>query len=450
MICKFCNAEIEDDRLYCPNCGKRQDEEIMPESENLKKPAKDGGWKLIAGVAAVIAVACLMVVFFMLGRQNDSGVGQNTSATTTETTAPVHTAPESEFSENAGVVVAKLMETELTNDMLQMFYMTMINSFLEDYGSSLSYLGLDIEKPLSEQAYPYNQEDQPQIDTWEDFFLELALERWKNCVGMCAIAEQSGFQLNEEWTKLIEDQMANLESVAKENNYENADAMVKTFYGDCCSVETYREFLTMDTTAEAYYYTLLEVTDEQIEATFLENEETLNKEGITKTSGIAADVRHILIAPEGGTTDTSGVTTYSDEEWDACKQKAEKVLEEWKENATEENFATLVAKYTADTASASTGGLYEGITKDSSYVEEFRAWAVDASRKAGDTGLVKTTFGYHIMYYVGGEAEWIYYGRGLQQEKNVAAMEEQLDKLLEENSAEITTDLIEMQNTYAR
>ena len=450
MICKFCNAEIENDRLYCPNCGKRQDEEIAPESQTPKKPAKDSGWKLIAGVAAVIAVACLLVVTFMLGRQDNSGAGQGTTAATTEITVPMYTAPVSEYSQHAGVVVAKLMDTELTNDILQMFYMSMLNSFLEDYGSSLSYLGLDMEKPLSEQAYPYNEEGQPQVETWEDFFLELALERWKNCVGICAIAEQAGFQLDEEWTKLIEEQMESLESIAKENNYESADAMVKTFYGDCCSVETYREFLTMDTTAEAYYYALLEVTDAQIEAIFLENEETLNKDGVTKTSGIAADVRHILIAPEGGTTDASGVTTYSDAEWEACKQKAQQVLEEWKANATEENFVALVDKYTADRKSVSTGGLYQGITKKSNYVEEFRTWAVDTSRKAGDTDLVKTIHGYHIMYYVGGEAEWIYYGRGLQQEKNIAAMEEQVEKLLEENAAEITAELIVMQNTYAR
>ena len=447
MICKFCNAEMEDDRLYCPACSKRQDVKTAMDAQ-AKKPVKKDDWKLIVGVAAVLAVACLLAAIFMMGRKDNTGAG--TTTTTPETTVPVFTAPESEYSQHAGVVVAKLMDTELTNDVLQMFYMFMINSFLEDYGSSLSYLGLDMEQPLDEQAYPYNQEDQPQLETWEDFFLELALERWKNCIAICAIAQQVGFQLNEEWTKLINEQMDGLEEMAKENNYENADAMIKTVYGDCCSVEVYRTFLTMDTTAEAYYYTLYEVTDAQIEECFQENEATLKEEGITKTSGFVSDVRHILIAPEGGTTDASGDTTYSDAEWEACKQKAEQILKEWKTNATEENFAALVKKYTADEASASTGGLYEGITKNSSYVEEFRDWAVDISRKEGDTGLVKTMFGYHIMYYVGGEAEWIYYGRGLQQEKNFAAMEEQVEKLLEENPAEITAELIVMQNTYAR
>ena len=34
-------------------------------------------------------------------------------------------------------------------------------------------------------------------------------------------------------------------------------------------------------------------------------------------------------------------------------------------------------------------------------VTEFNDWVFDTERKEGDTGIVKTTYGYHIMYYVG-------------------------------------------------
>jgi hypothetical protein len=34
-------------------------------------------------------------------------------------------------------------------------------------------------------------------------------------------------------------------------------------------------------------------------------------------------------------------------------------------------------------------------------VESFENWCFDESRKAGDHGMVETTYGYHIMYYVG-------------------------------------------------
>ena len=39
-------------------------------------------------------------------------------------------------------------------------------------------------------------------------------------------------------------------------------------------------------------------------------------------------------------------------------------------------------------------------------VTEFNDWCFDASRKPGDTGLVKTKFGYHIMYFVDSMEAW--------------------------------------------
>lgn len=115
-----------------------------------------------------------------------------------------------------------------------------------------------------------------------------------------------------------------------------------------------------------------------------------------------ANVRHLLVAFEGGTKDSSGNTTYSDEEKAAAKTKAEELLEQWKSgDATEDSFAELVKDNTADTASASTGGLYENINPGSNYVENFKNWALE-DHQPGDTGIVETEYGYHIMYFVGG------------------------------------------------
>ncbi len=113
-----------------------------------------------------------------------------------------------------------------------------------------------------------------------------------------------------------------------------------------------------------------------------------------------ANVRHILINYEGGTKDDQGNTTYSDEEKAAAKKQAEELLDKWKNNEpTEESFIALVKDNTDDTASAETGGLYEDIHRESQYMENFRAWAIDASRKPGDTGIVESDYGYHIMYF---------------------------------------------------
>ena len=39
----------------------------------------------------------------------------------------------------------------------------------------------------------------------------------------------------------------------------------------------------------------------------------------------------------------------------------------------------------------------------------FEEWCFAEGRKTGDYGLVKTEFGYHIMYFVKGEEVWPYY-----------------------------------------
>lgn len=115
-----------------------------------------------------------------------------------------------------------------------------------------------------------------------------------------------------------------------------------------------------------------------------------------------ANVRHLLVKFEGGTTDsTTGVTTYSDAEKAAAKAEAEVLLESWKTGkATEESFITLVKEHSDDTT-ASNGGLIEDIHRDSNYVTNFKDWAIDPERKAGDTAVIESQYGYHVMFYAG-------------------------------------------------
>ena len=119
-----------------------------------------------------------------------------------------------------------------------------------------------------------------------------------------------------------------------------------------------------------------------------------------------ANIRHILVNFEGGTTDDNGVKTYSDAEKAAAKAEAQAILDEFLAgDATDASFAALATEKTDDTASAAAGGLYEDITPEQGiYVESFTNWATDASRKAGDTGIIESTYGYHVMYYVGDDA----------------------------------------------
>lgn len=122
-------------------------------------------------------------------------------------------------------------------------------------------------------------------------------------------------------------------------------------------------------------------------------------EGSNDNTFPLVNVRHILVSFEGGTTDDDGNTTYSDEEKAAAKEEAEAILEEWKSgDAAEDSFAALATERTDDTGSQDNGGLYENIYPGQ-MVTAFNDWCFDESRQPGDTDIVETTYGYHVMYF---------------------------------------------------
>lgn len=141
------------------------------------------------------------------------------------------------------------------------------------------------------------------------------------------------------------------------------------------------------------------------------------------------DVRHILISADTASTDTAeteetetaaaGETETAETESAeaqeqakedakaAAKIKAEQILDDWKNgDATEDSFAELAKTYSDDSGSNTNGGLYEAVKKGQ-MVANFNDWIFDASRKPGDTGIVESDYGYHIIYFVGdNKEEW--------------------------------------------
>lgn len=112
------------------------------------------------------------------------------------------------------------------------------------------------------------------------------------------------------------------------------------------------------------------------------------------------DVRHILIPFEGGKTDsTTGEKTYSPAEKNAAKEKAQLLLDGWlaEPNHDEESFAKL-ANLNSKDSDGKDGGLYENVYPGQ-MVSAFNDWCFDEARKPGDTGLVETEYGYHVMYF---------------------------------------------------
>lgn len=100
------------------------------------------------------------------------------------------------------------------------------------------------------------------------------------------------------------------------------------------------------------------------------------------------NVRHLLL-----TEDTYG---------DNAENAIQTIYDQWESTGFDlDTFTALVYNFTEDTGSRTTGGLYENVSQGD-MVTEFDEWLFDPARKEGDTGIVKSDYGYHIMYY-GGE-----------------------------------------------
>lgn len=170
-------------------------------------------------------------------------------------------------------------------------------------------------------------------------------------------------------------------------------------------------------------------------------------DGATDNTFPLVNVRHILVPYEGGTTGKNGQKTYTDEEKAAAKTKAEELLAQFTSGeATEDAFAALAKENSTDGGSKENGGLYEDVYPGQ-MVRNFNDWCFDESRKPGDTGIVESDYGVHVMYFVG-DSETTYRDYMITKELRSADMAKWEESLAETvtvelvDTSKVNTDLV--------
>ena len=441
---------------------------------------------------------------------------------------------------NSGIIdrntIAAITGEHQLNSVQMNYYLNdYIRNWASSYGENLSLyagmMGLDVNKPISEQVT--NQETG---ETWADQFLKDAMDKAKSDYALYDKAMAEGFKLSEDEQEALDMSGENMKLYATLNGYSNVNAFLRAMYGYGSDTESFMEYNKVATIAQAYYnkyndglkyddaairehdnknpnnysafnyvsyyvstssYLTGGTTDDKGNKTYSDAERAaalkkaeevanalatstnvealdkaiaaldINKDkkdaASTKNTSIMysslpsalqswiadksrvagniasianeststdadgketktingyyvvifqsrdenleplKNVRHLLVKFTGGTTDDKGNTTYSDAEKAAAKAEAEKYLAEWKAGAkTEESFIELVKKNSKDTTAAD-GGLIEDIHRNSNLVPNFKNWSLDADRKPGDTEVIVSEYGYHVMYFVGND-----------------------------------------------
>ena len=474
--CKFCQGELEENSTLCPHCGRdnaqqepeaapeavtQEIQEEVPQAEEApveeavqpeepkavsaeKTPIEEGKKAsptliavAVAAVVILLAALTALVLMGLKGRQNQmeaqpAATVEATQETVVATIPPdgnpdnvtckgSYTESAEEAQAAADTVVATMGEYTLTNRQLQVYYWREINQQAYQFAM---YGYLDPYQGLDTQIYSQTEEGPM---TWQHAFLNSALNIWHQEMLLAGSAMKEGVEVSAEDAEQLEAMPELLDEQAVEAGLADAEALIADVVGSNVSLEDYVNFCKNNSLANAYYLArneALNPTQEELEAYYAENEEAFAQAGMTKELSYV-DARHILLSIDDGTTD---------EDWENCRKKAQEVLDTWLAGEkTEESFAALANEHSTDPGSNTTGGLYEKFTPGT-MVAEFNDWCFDESRQPGDYGLVKTQFGYHVMYFVKGYVEenpdWEAYTRD--QWANVQ-LNDMMTKLVEEN-----------------
>ena len=459
--CKYCAKQMEDESNFCPHCGKPWEEDVpaeetaveetavteetvaeetsaeeAPAEETPAAPIKEGikatPGKIAAAVALVVLILAGMVALLVKGGAGTSVPQETTPAAeasdpvdlmATEATIPAdgnpddvtckgsYTADDATVAAAADTVVATMGDAQLTVSQLQIYYWLEVNNFLNtlyNYGMDASYYGMDYTLGLDYQTCGLTVGM-----TWQQFFLESCLGSWQNYQALAMEAKEAGYVPEEHYLSELENLAENLEIQAQSYGLSGAKELLALNVGNVAEIEDYAFFLENNYYGGGYLDSMvqaLELSDEDLEAYFTEHEEEYTANGLTADL-CSVDVRHILLFPEGADSTNIFSETFSDEAWAAGEAKAQEILDLFLAgDLTEESFAALANEHSGDGGSNTNGGLYTDVMQGD-MVEAFDAWCFDPSRQAGDTGVVRTEYGFHVMYFVGSHALWPTYVR---------------------------------------
>lgn len=419
--------EQSSDEKQNPSSGEKSTPEL---SAPIQEGASPG--RIALAVAGVVVLLAVLIGLVVAGLGEDKAHADSNEAVPTNQSEPAESTPEpteeptvvatvpadgnpddvtckgsysaseEELLAQKDQVVASIGDRKLTNGQLQVYYQLEFQSFLSNYGAYAYYFGLDYTQPLDTQK----SMEESGI-TWQQFFLQDGLKNWQQVQAMAAEAEKAGLEIPEAGKQVLEELESTIEELAQ--SYEmTVEELMKSNFGPGAGFEEYRYFQEQYCKSLAYYEQAtanLVPQEEDLKAFFEEHREDYENSGVTEDDRFV-DVRHILVTVKGGTTDDSGKTVYTEEEWETCCQEAQAILDEWLSgDANEDSFGALATERTEDPGSQESGGLYKKVY-EGQMVPEFNDWCFDESRVYGDYGLVRTDYGYHVMFFVSSMPQW--------------------------------------------
>ena len=276
-------------------------------------------------------------------------------------------------------------------------YNTSKNNYITQYGSYLSYFGLDTSKDLSTQMYS-------ETLTWKDYFEQNAVESLKQNKALMAEAKAAGFTYDttDEYNTFKETIKTSAASAGiSEKEY------VRSIYGSYATMGRIEEYVKNDMVMNAYYQKLQEdnaPSDDEVQSYYEENKATYDSVDYrlttieadlpTEPTELADPVEETAADTTGSTDGTAATDSTQDTAYQPSDAEIAKAMED--------------AKVLADDAEqtvAKDGEAHEN-EKKSSVNYLISDWLFDDARKAGDTTVI-TNDNSHCYYVVAFEKRYL-------------------------------------------
>ena len=271
------------------------------------------------------------------------------------------------------------------------------NNYITQYGSYLTYFGLDTSKDLSTQMYSDTL-------TWQDYFEQNAVESLKQNKALMAEAKAAGFTYDttDEYNTFKETIKTSAAAAGiSEKEY------VRSIYGSYATMGRIEEYVKNDMVMNAYYQKLQEdnaPSDDEIQSYYEENKATYDSVDYRLTT-IEADLptepTELADPVEETAADTTGTTdgtAATDSTQDTAYQPSDAEIAKAMEDAK-------VLADDAEKTVAKDGEAHEN-EKKSSVNYLISDWLFDDARKAGDTTVI-TNDNSHCYYVVAFEQRYL-------------------------------------------
>ena len=276
-------------------------------------------------------------------------------------------------------------------------YNTSKNNYITQYGSYLSYFGLDTSKDLSTQMYS-------ETLTWQDYFEQNAVESLKQNKALMAEAKAAGFTYDttDEYNTFKE----TIKTSAAAAGVSDKE-YVRSIYGSYATMGRIEEYVKNDMVMNAYNQKLQEdnaPSDDEVQSYYEENKATYDSVDYrlttieadlpTEPTELADPVEETAADTTGSTDGTAATDSTQDTAYQPSDAEIAKAMED--------------AKVLADDAEqtvAKDGEAHEN-EKKSSVNYLISDWLFDDARKAGDTTVI-TNDNSHCYYVVAFEKRYL-------------------------------------------